>query len=72
MNAIIISYLCISEQEHSVFIFHSSKVIKFLYIIMESIIIIATAQFYLEAAIATYVSTQSERSKWLVLNKLIF
>ena len=45
------------------FIFHAGKVVQFLEIIVESIIIIPSTQFYLETAIATNMGTQSTNKK---------
>lgn len=53
-------YLCISEEEDCVEILYSSHVIKLFEILVESCIIIASSQLYLETLVAIDVRCQPE------------
>ena len=52
-------YLCISEEEDSVFVFDTSHVVELFNVVVKGQVIVTTTQFYLEALVTANMCTQS-------------
>ena len=51
-------YLCVSEEEHHVLALHPSHLEQSSQVFMEAVVVVSSAQFYLEAAHAAHVGRQ--------------